>query len=76
MLLRIMYDGKEYKEYDTIKDVSLNELITSSKIINFYPSTGLVVIGCDSIRGNGDGYKDSEKCETYLEALIKYWSAK
>ena len=50
MHIRVMYnDG----EYGMIKDILLDKLIKSGKIIKFYRSGGWAVIGRDPVRGMG-----------------------
>lgn len=53
MLIRILYINNKY---DMVKDVILNEQITSGKIKKFYRSDGWVNIGHDPIRGMGVRY--------------------
>ena len=57
MLIRVMYrDGK----YDMVKDIVLDNLIHSEKILKLYRSGHWAVIGSDPIRGmggSGTGYR-------------------
>lgn len=63
MLLRVMYEGKEY---DTIKDVfSLDGIVSSDRIMKYYPSSAVIFIGCDQVGGNGDAFNGSERGQTY-----------
>ena len=57
MLIRVMYrDGK----YDMVKDIVLDNLIHSEKILKLYRSGHWAFIGSDPIRGmggSGTGYR-------------------
>jgi hypothetical protein len=63
MLIRILYINNKY---DMVKDIMLNELITSGKITKFYRSDGWVNIGHDPIRGIGvrDSYSSPKRRRT------------
>lgn len=58
MLLRVQYNTGRY---DMIKDVFLDKLVASGKIVRFYRSTGWVFIGRDKVRGNGGTYAGPER---------------
>ncbi len=57
MFVRVMYnDG----EYGLVKDILLDRLIRSGKVIRFYRSGQWAIIGRDPVRGtggSGGGYK-------------------
>jgi hypothetical protein len=48
MLIRVQYDDNRY---DMLKDVRLEEMITSKQITRFQRSDGWVTIGIDPVRG-------------------------
>ncbi len=52
MFIRIMYkDGN----YDLVKDIILDQLISTGRILKFYRSGRWATIGKDPIRGEGSG---------------------
>ena len=58
MILRVQYNtGK----YDMVKESLLDKLIASGSIVRFQRSTDWVLVGCDRIRRNGDGYAGLER---------------
>ena len=50
MLIRVMYMDNTY---DMVKDIVLNDLVQSEKILKFYRAGHWAVIGSDPIRGMG-----------------------
>ena len=48
MLIRVQYDDNRY---DMVKDILLEEMITSKRISRFQRSDGWVTIGVDPLRG-------------------------
>ena len=57
MLIRVMYRDNTY---DMVKDIVLDDLVQSKKILKFYRAGRWAVIGSDPIRGmggNDTGYR-------------------
>jgi len=65
MLIGVMYrDGT----YDIVKDIALDNLVNSEKILKFYRSGHWVIIGREPVRGmggSGIGYR-RRKYDTYM----------
>ncbi len=51
MFIRIMYKNGNY---DLVKDILLDQLIGSSKVLKFYRSGRWVTVGKDPVRGMGE----------------------
>lgn len=65
MLIRVMYRDNTY---DMVKDIILDDLVQSDKILKFYRSGHWAVIGSDRVRGMGGsatGYR-RRKYEAHL----------
>ncbi len=57
MLIRVMYKDNTY---DMVKDIILDDLVQSDKILKFYRSGHWAVVGSDPVRGmggSGKGYR-------------------
>ena len=67
MLIGVMYrDGT----YDIVKDIALDNLVNSEKILKFYRAGHWAVIGSDPVRGMGGsdtGYR-RRRYETRMNA--------
>jgi len=57
MIIRVMYKSGNY---DLVKDILLDQLINSNKVLKFYRSGQWAIIGRDPVRGMGgsmSGYR-------------------
>jgi hypothetical protein len=58
MLIRVRYRDQKY---DMVKPWILDHLLTTRKLRSFERSSGWVLIGEDSIRGDGGNYRGTER---------------
>jgi len=58
MYVKVIYKNNEY---DTVKPILLDELITSGQIDKFLRSEGWATIGIDPVRGTGGYYSGPDR---------------
>ncbi len=70
MFIRIMYKNGNY---DLVKDIILDQLISTSKVLKFYRSGRWATVGKDPVRGmgeNDDGHR--RRRYDHLQGRLKF----